>query len=104
DALPDGSRPELAEPGPVTSVLFSAEDGASNTIRPRAAAAGADLNRLALPKFAGRTPRFPDDLPDLVELVAAVRAGLVVFDPLSAFLPPRVAMNLDQCVRQVLTP
>ena len=31
-------------------------------------------------------------------------ADFVVIDPLMAFLPPRVAANLDQCVRQVLTP
>ena len=28
----------------------------------------------------------------------------MVIDPLMAFLPPRVAANLDQCVRQALTP
>ena len=28
----------------------------------------------------------------------------VIVDPLMAFLPPSVSANLDQCVRQVLTP
>jgi hypothetical protein len=49
-------------------------------------------------------PRFPDDIPALEELVRDRGADLVVIDPLMAFLPPNVAANLDQCVRQALTP
>ncbi|HET6575805.1 MAG TPA: AAA family ATPase, partial [Fimbriiglobus sp.] len=98
--LPDGTH----LPGPCTSVLLSAEDDAADTIRPRAEAAGADLSRLVLPNFGGRVPRFPDDLPALEELVVERAAGLVVIDPLMAFLPPRVAANNDQCVRLALTP
>ncbi len=98
--MPDGA----VLPRPCTSVLLSAEDDAGDTIRPRAEAAGADLSRLVLPKFGGRLPRFPDDLPALEELVCDRGADLVVLDPLMAFLPPKVAANLDQCVRQALTP
>jgi AAA domain len=98
--LPDGAR--LARPG--TSILLSAEDDAADTIRPRAEAAGADLARLVLPNFGGRVPRFPDDIPALEELVRDRAADLVVIDPLMAFLPPRVAANLDQHVRLALTP
>jgi hypothetical protein len=98
--MPDGS------PGgpPVTSILLSAEDDAADTIRPRAEAAGADLNRLVIPRFEGRVPRLPDDLPALEQLVRDCEAGLVVIDPLMAFLPPSVAANLDQCVRLALSP
>jgi hypothetical protein len=96
---PDGS------PGgpPVTSVLFSAEDTAADTIRPRAEAAGADLNRLVVPRFR-RVPRLPDDVGELEQLVRDCEAGLVVFDPLMAFLAPNVPANLDQYVRLALTP
>src|SRR5205823_8854164 len=38
------------------------------------------------------------------ELVRDRGAELAVIDPLLAFLPPQVAANLDQCVRQALTP
>jgi hypothetical protein len=98
--LPDGAP--LTRPG--TSVLLSAEDGAADTIRPRAEAAGADLSRLVLPSCGGRVARFPEDLPHLEGLVQDCGADLVVIDPLMAFLPPKVAANLDQCVRQALTP
>src|SRR5437867_3215912 len=98
--LPDGSP--LAEP--CNSLLLSAEDDAADTIRPRAEAAGTDLARLVIPNFGDRVPRLPQDIPPLEELVRDSRAALVVIDPLMAFLPPSVAANLDQCVRQVLTP
>jgi hypothetical protein len=98
--MPDGSP--VARPG--ISVLLSAEDDAGDTIRPRAEAAGADLSRLVLPNFGSRVPRFPDDVPALEELVIGRAAHLVVIDPLMAFLPPNVAANVDQCVRQALNP
>ncbi len=98
--LPDGAP--LSRP--CNSILLSAEDEPGDTIRPRAEAAGADLTRLFLPRFDGRVPRLPDDLPALEELVRDCRADLIVLDPLMAFLPPQVAANLDQCVRQALTP
>jgi hypothetical protein len=98
--MPDGATPAC----PGTSVLLSAEDDAADTIRPRAEAAGADLSRLVLPSFGGQVPRLPDDLPALEELVREYGAGLVVIDPLMAFLPPKVAANLDQTVWEALTP
>jgi AAA domain len=100
DVMPDGSRPARA----CQSVLLSIEDDAGDTIRPRAEAAGADLSRLILPNFGGRVPRFPEDIPALEDLIVQCGADLVVIDPLMAFLPPNVAANLDQCVRQALTP
>lgn len=98
--LPDGSPPVA----PSTSILLSVEDDEADTIRPRAEAARADLSRLVVPDFGGRAPSFPDDIPALEELIRERAAVLVVVDPLMAFLPPRVAANLDQCVRQALTP
>src|SRR5262249_26389086 len=98
--LPDGTP--VARP--CTSILLSAEDDAADTIRPRAEAAGVDLGRLEVPDFGDRVPQFPDDLSALEELIVDVGADLVVIDPLFAFLPPRVAANLDQCVRLALTP
>src|SRR5207253_5622783 len=51
--LPDGS----AGPAPAAALLLSAEDDVADTVRPRAEAAGADLNRLLLPSFDGRLPQ-----------------------------------------------
>ncbi|MBO0697093.1 MAG: AAA family ATPase [Zavarzinella sp.] len=98
--MPDGA------PGgpPSTSILLSAEDDPADTIRPRAEAAGVDLNRMVIPRFDDRVPRLPEDLPALEQLVRDCEAGLVVIDPLMAFLPRAVAANVDQCVRLALGP
>src|SRR5687768_16229862 len=45
--LPDGS----AVRRPFTTLLLSAEDDPADTVRPRAEAAGADLDRLLLPRL-----------------------------------------------------
>jgi hypothetical protein len=99
--LPDGAPLDR----PLTSLFLSAEDGDEDTVRPRLEAAGADLGRVVLAGGpGGRAARLPDDLPALEELVAGLGVDFVVIDPLMAFLPPKVAANLDQCVRLALTP
>lgn len=96
--LPDGSPSGR----PHSVLLLNAEDSAADTTRPRAAAAGADLDRIAV--VTPHRIRLPDSIPDLEAAVADRRADLLVIDPLMAFLPPQVAANLDQCVRTALTP
>jgi hypothetical protein len=95
--LPDGppsGRPHV-------TLLLSAEDG-PDVIRPRAEAAGADLDRLVAVSAGAFS--LPAELPDLEELIRDYSADLVVIDPVMAFLPPEVAANLDQCVRRALNP
>jgi AAA domain len=89
---------------PITCAVLSAEDEPGDTIRPRAEAAGADLYRLIIPDLGDQPARFPDDQPALKELIVERGIEFLSIDPLMAFLPPRVAANLDQCVRQALTP
>ena len=98
--LPDGSPPRPR----CTSILLSTEDDAADTIRPRAEAARADLARLVLPDFADHMPSFPADLGLLEDMIRAHAAALVAIDPLMAFLPLKVAANLDQSIRRMLTP
>lgn len=98
--LPNGAP--AAEP--TTVLLVSGEDDAADTTRPRAEAAGADLDRLVVLGLGDSIPRLPEDIPALEELVRRHGAGLVVLDPLMAFLPPGVPAGLDQCVRSALTP
>jgi hypothetical protein len=84
---------------------LSAEDSAADTLRPRAEAAGADLDRLVVVAAPDGAPmRFPADLPALEAFIRERGADLVVIDPVMAFLPPEVASNNDQCVRRALTP
>lgn len=96
--LPDGTPTEAAG-----AVIVSAEDGASDTIRPRFDAAGGDPSRALL---LGDDEPFaiPDDLPRLERAVRRVGAALVVVDPIMAFLSGNVNSNRDQDVRRALTP
>jgi hypothetical protein len=90
---------------PQTTILLNGEDGRADTVRRRAEAAGADLDRLILVKsVAGRTPQLPADVPYLADLAAAADAAYLAIDPLMVFLPPNVPINSDQAIRQVLTP
>jgi hypothetical protein len=98
--LPDGA------PGgrPHVTLLLSAED-APAVVRARAEAAGADLDWLVRVSGPGGAPlSFPRHLDELEQFVRSYGADLVVIDPLTAFLQPEVAANVDQCVRGALAP
>ena len=114
--LPDGHRPE----GPICVLLLSAEDGVEDTIVPRLKVAGADLNKVTIVDHVGDEdgPR-PVELPTDAALVerwlasylyaddddaAPVFPGLVVVDPLMAFLGGQVNAHRDQDVRRALYP
>ena len=96
--LPDGTPMEAAG-----AVIVSAEDGASDTIRPRFDAAGGDPKRALL---LGDDEPFaiPAHIPRLERAVKQVGAALVVIDPIMAFLSGDVNSNRDQDVRRALTP
>ena len=84
---------------PGNVLLIAVEDGVSDTILPRLAAAGADLDRV----FVAATPLcLRDDLDHLRHLIVEYEAALVIVDPLMAVLGADA--NNDQKVRSVLTP
>jgi hypothetical protein len=86
------------------TIFLNAEDSPADTVCPRAAAAGADLDRLLfVNRIDDRVPRLPDDVPALTELIRQQETALLVVDPIMAFLPPEIAANSDQCVRQALS-
>lgn len=103
-ALPHGPR----EREPQDVLILSAEDGLGDTLRPRLAAAGADLGRVLL--HDGTKPEappifFPDAAEPLRELVAERRPGLVIIDPISAYIDPvKYDAHRDQDVRVALRP
>ncbi|MDP9354428.1 MAG: AAA family ATPase [Chloroflexota bacterium] len=99
--LPDGDPME-----PQGVVLLSAEDGAADTIRPRLEAAGADLDRVVImtAKADGSLPSVPADIPLIEDWVRKVGAGLVVIDPLMAYLGREINAHRDQDVRRALAP
>jgi len=110
--MPDATPSDLA--GPADVIILSAEDGASDTIRPRADAAGADVERIHLLSDVDvrdedgsqrRVPwLLPRDLDVLRQLIERTKAKLVIVDPLSAYLDGKVDSYRDQDVRGALRP
>lgn len=120
--MPDGSSADID--GPAGVVILSAEDGLSDTIRPRLDAAGADLARaLAVTQVVDlqvrgdydpndgqgairilrRLPTL-EDLEAIEEAIAQVGARLLIIDPLMAYLPTERNAYRDQDVRHALAP
>ena len=105
--MPDGSASDL--PGPANVLLLASEDDASDTLRPRLEAAGADLNRVYLWETivsddVSRLPALPEDTGTLASVVVEADVKLVVVNPLMSFLSPRIDAWKDAEVRRVLTP
>jgi hypothetical protein len=104
-AFPDGAECE-----PAGVVLLSAEDGLADTIRPRLDAAGADTSRIlalaTVPDENGhdRLLSIPEDLPLIEKGIRRVGAGLLIVDPLMAFLSGATNSHRDQDVRRALAP
>jgi hypothetical protein len=68
-----------------SALILSAEDGAADVLVPRLIAAQANLKRVRLRELH-ELLTLPDDVDALSKEIARFRIGLVVLDPLSAFL------------------
>lgn len=99
-----GSLPNGKPAGqPHTTLILAAEDDSADTTRPRAEAAGADLERLIVPTgLATHCMEFPAAIQNLAKLLRTHKPDLLVIDPIVAFLSRKAAANSDQCVRHVL--
>jgi hypothetical protein len=100
DAMPDGSGRRA--PGVV--LLSSAEDGLSDTLRPRLDAAGANVSRVATLDVGDQGIVLPDDIARIKLAILSTGARLAILDPLMAYLSGRLKANSDQDVRQALAP
>ena len=91
-----GLRPER--------VLFlSSEDSASAVLLPRLRVAGADLSRIYTVDCTTEVfPQLRFGSPALEKLISKIQPGLVVFDPLQAFLPRGVDMAKRNDMRSAL--
>jgi hypothetical protein len=104
--MPDGYRPKA----PADIILLAGEDRIEDTVLPRLIAAEADrarIHRLAVREpGASRSPLcLPDDLGMLERAIRKVDARMVVIDPLTMFLSPRLPTGIDSYIRHhVLTP
>jgi putative DNA primase/helicase len=92
--------------GPFPVVMISAEDDAADTIKPRLAAAGANLElvHLVLHGATADQPFTFDELPTIEELIRSTGARALIIDPLMAFLGDNVDSHSDHSVRRALQP
>jgi excisionase family DNA binding protein len=101
------SRGEFGKPG--VSLLATAEDSESATVRPRLEAAGAKIelvHSITIQSDDGIEDgiTIPGDLDQVEALVAELGARLLVIDPLVAHLPSEIDSHKDQSVRLALAP
>lgn len=83
-------------------VLFlSSEDDPGRILVPRLRAAGADLSRVY---FWDKHPYFPENFPELEQIIEEMGIVVVVLDPFFAFLGSEIDSYKDQNVRAVLSP
>ncbi len=87
DAMPDGSP----GPGPSNVLWVSSEENANDTLKPRLAAAGADMSRVRILSHMTasdgkkRGIMLPSDLPYIQREILHFSARVVVFDPFLSF-------------------
>jgi putative DNA primase/helicase len=91
-------------------VILSAEDGAADTVVPRLIAAGADRARVELVSAVrdGKSRRAFDLSADLALLGKKISeigdVKLIIIDPISSYLGPKVDSHVNAAVRGVLEP
>jgi hypothetical protein len=109
DWMPTGAATDYA--GPTNVLMIAVEDDPEDTIKPRLAAAGADMARVFDIRMrvngqddVGGLPTFPDDVTLIYELVMDQQIGAVFIDPITACLSDDVNSWKDSEVRRALTP
>ncbi len=104
--MPDGTTTDLG-----TVILLTAEDGLSDTVRPRLEVAGANLDRIRA--VTGLRDLLTDEwtpisLPGAIvplwEGLQELEPSLVIVDPLAAYLGSEVNTWRDHDVRRALSP
>ena len=100
--FPFGAGPRFT---PRNILFLTAEDDLATTVVKRAGAAGADLKRMFVQQPSGAELLFPGALEALRAIVQQKGIGIVVFDPLNAYLDAsEIDVNNEQQVRQALQP
>jgi hypothetical protein len=97
---PDGMRSD----GPANVIMLNAEDSSGTTIVPRLRAANADLARIRiLSDFGGEKGIIvPEGLSTLRDTIDHDGAKLVIFDPIVAFVDPRINLYHDAESRRLM--
>jgi hypothetical protein len=102
--MPDG---DTSLDGPVSVVIFTAEDPLDSVVVPRLTLAGADLTRvltISIPAGEGHDRPLMVNASDLARLDKAIEteyAKLVIFDPLVSFVAADTNMHHTQDARRI---
>lgn len=93
---------------PINVAIINTEEDEALDLVPRLTAAGADLDRIRLPKVERRrfeeTINFPDDLEDFGKYVQVHNIKLLILDPLVSRLPGNTDTNKEGDVRKAIEP
>ena len=102
---------DTAAVGPTSVLILSNEDGVADTIRPRAEAAGADLERLHVltgvqihGQEALSLPKLPTDHGTIEHVIGRLGVGVLIIDPISSFIEKGLNQNVDADMRTILDP
>ena len=103
-----GTLPGDLKGKPVNVALFTPEDDPARTIKPRLAAAGADMARVKDVKMrkdaSDRGFSLPDDTEKIMRALVKHEVRFVFADPLASMLDPRLNSWKDTDVRKALEP
>jgi hypothetical protein len=86
---------------PADALLLTTEDAIAHTIKPRLEGLGANMERIHV--YDESLPLDDQGVENLENLVKALRAQLVIIDPITAFLPVKMDINRANEVRSVLS-
>jgi RecA-family ATPase len=102
----DGKIPaNFAKCDPEKVMFFSAEDSFEYTLKRRLRKNGANLkNIFSIDVADERFPEIKFNSPFLESLLDKYRPGLVIFDPIQAFVPPDIRMGDRNAMRACLSP
>ncbi len=91
---------------PAAALIVTFEDSAEWTVKPRALAAGAAVERVHVvaAKPGERIATLPDDCSEIERLIEETGARLVVIDPITAALGTGTDSHKDASVRSALAP
>lgn len=103
--FPDDDR----EREPASVLILSAEDGAGDTIRPRLEDMGAELTKIRLLNGVYKNEKeehfsITDDIKLLDKALAGGEYGLVIIDPINAYLGVNIDSHKDTALRSALMP
>src|SRR5262249_3195926 len=102
--MPDGTG--AAQPG--NTVLIQAKDFNADTVLPRLQALDANLERCFVFRSDYLERHGPFRLSGhnkiLEDAIAPIKPRLLVIDPIMAFLDRNITANVDQSIRQALSP